>query len=152
MHRIKKLKVFITLTTIQFGVVLGASKSVAFHSSLPASTETQPAGASGILGDLQEIGNKVYGQAAPTDIRIVIGNVVQMLLGFVGVVFLLLIIYGGMRWMTSGGNEDNIKKAKKIITNATVGLVIVVISYAAASFIFNSLIGAVSEVPVNTGA
>lgn len=72
----------------------------------------------------------------------IIGDLIRGLLGFLGVIFLILIIYGGFLWMTSAGNEDRISKAKKIIANSAIGLFIVVISFALTTFIFDVIIQA----------
>jgi len=65
--------------------------------------------------------------------------IIQYALGFLGLLFLILIISGGYQWMTAGGNEESIGKAKKRIINATIGLVIVLTAYIITSFIFASL-------------
>ena len=53
-----------------------------------------------------------------------------MVLGFMGAIFLVLAIYGGYNWMMARGNEDMVEKAKKTITNATIGLIVVLSAYA----------------------
>jgi hypothetical protein len=47
--------------------------------------------------------------------------------------------------MTAGGNEDQVKKAKKFITNALIGLVITLSAYALTSFIVGQAITAVTQ-------
>jgi len=59
----------------------------------------------------------------------------------------VFIVYGGAMWMTSGGNEEQIKKAKGMIVNAIIGLVIVLLAYAISSFIIDKLAGAVATMP-----
>jgi len=68
--------------------------------------------------------------------------IVQYILGFLGVIFLVLVIIGGYQWMTAGGNEESITKAKKRIINATIGIVIVLGAYIITDFIFMSIITA----------
>jgi len=63
------------------------------------------------------------------------GNVIGTVLSFLGVIFLILTIAGGIMWMTAGGNQEQVGKAKKLITSAVIGLVIVFASYALTSFI-----------------
>jgi len=46
--------------------------------------------------------------------------IAKALLSVVGAVFMILIIWAGVRWMTAGGNEDKIKKAKHLITNTVI--------------------------------
>ena len=64
-----------------------------------------------------------------------IGDIIGLVLSFVGVIFLLLIIYGGISWMFSAGNEQKVEKAKNIIINAVIGLVIVFAAYFITDFI-----------------
>jgi Type IV secretion system pilin/Bacterial Ig-like domain len=76
------------------------------------------------------------------DIRVIIGRIIQVALGLVGVVLLVYIIYAGFLWMTSGGNEEKVADAKKILRNAIIGLVIILAAFSIAQFIITSLIGA----------
>ena len=64
-----------------------------------------------------------------------IGDIVGSVLGVLGTVFLLIIVIGGIMWMTSGGNEDQVRKSKSTITAAAIGLIVVFLSYALARFI-----------------
>jgi len=63
----------------------------------------------------------------------------KTLLGLMGVVFFILILYGGFKWMTAAGNDDTIKKAKKIIISAVIGLAIVTAAYSIAYFISSAI-------------
>lgn len=83
------------------------------------------------LDNLRDIGEQIYG-TGDIDIKKTIGNIVQVLLGFVGTIFIILIIVAGVQWMTSGGNEEKIKQAKRHLVNATIGLTIVFMAYAIA--------------------
>ncbi len=64
-----------------------------------------------------------------TDIRVIIANIIKVALGLLGLVVLVLILYGGYLWMTAGGNEEQITSAKKILLNGTVGLAIILSAY-----------------------
>lgn len=59
-----------------------------------------------------------------------IGQMIAVVLSLLGVLFLILTIYAGLLWMTAGGNTENVKKAKSILLNSVVGLIIVLSSYA----------------------
>ena len=85
-----------------------------------------------VLGDLKDIGTAVYGTDKAADLKQVVASLVQIVLGFVGIIFVILIIWGGLEWMTSGGNEQKIESAKNRIKNATIGLVLVVLAYTIA--------------------
>lgn len=70
-----------------------------------------------------------------TDITQALGGLVGALLAFIGVFFLLLIIYGGFTWMNARGNEAQAQKAKETIEAAAIGLVIVLAAYAITRFV-----------------
>lgn len=69
-----------------------------------------------------------------TDPRVIIGNGIKTVLGIIGSVALAVFIYGGVLWLTSGGNETRIKKGKDVILWATLGLVIIFAAYAIVGF------------------
>jgi len=70
-----------------------------------------------------------------SDINQIIALIIQSVLGILGVIFLILIIYGGAIWMTAEGDEEKVKRAQKIIRNATIGLLIVISAYAISYFV-----------------
>lgn len=74
-----------------------------------------------------------------TTLAEVILIVINAVLSFLGIIFLVLIIYGGYTWMFAGGNEQTVDRAKKIITNSTVGVAIVLASAAIAQFVIKTL-------------
>ena len=64
------------------------------------------------------------------DIAKVVGSVINVALSLVGLIFLILMVYGGYLWLTSRGDEGQIDKSKEIIRAAIIGLVIVMSAYA----------------------
>jgi hypothetical protein len=68
-----------------------------------------------------------------------VGNIINILLGFLGVIAVVLILIGGFKWMTSQGNEEKIGEAKKLLGAGVVGLVIIFVAYALAYFIITQL-------------
>ncbi len=65
------------------------------------------------------------------------GQIIGTVLSFVGVLFLILMIYAGITWMTAQGNETQVTKAKDQLINAIIGLVIIFAAYAITTFIGN---------------
>lgn len=63
------------------------------------------------------------------------GQIIGIILSFVGVVFLILMIYAGILWMTARGNEQQVSKAKDLLINATIGMIIVFSAYALTTFL-----------------
>lgn len=72
---------------------------------------------------------------------VVIGGIINVVLGLMGLAAVIIIIIGGFMWMTSGGSEEKVKKAKSLMGYAIMGLIIVLIAYAAAAFIIDKLTG-----------
>ncbi len=83
-----------------------------------------------------------YGGSAPIQsLPEAIGRFVGAILAFVGVAFLILMIYGGFTWMTARGNEQEVEKAKDLITQAIIGLVIVLSAYAITAYVSDIIFG-----------
>jgi hypothetical protein len=89
---------------------------------------------------LSETGGAVYGNDTPPEVGEFIGtNIILPAFSIVGIIFLLLTVYAGFLWMTAGGKEAQVAKAKTILVSSIIGAVIVGASYAITNFIFNSI-------------
>jgi len=66
----------------------------------------------------------------PTDIEQAIMNVTNYILGFIAIIATLVIIWGGVQYLTAGGNEDTVANAKKTIAAGVIGMVIAGLAYA----------------------
>jgi hypothetical protein len=86
---------------------------------------------------LQTTAENIGYSSQPATPEMIISQSIKMILAFLGIIFLGLIIYGGILWMTAAGNEPTVDKAKKIIEEATIGLVIVIAAYAVTFFVIN---------------
>lgn len=73
------------------------------------------------------------------DVKVTIAKYVSIALEMVGVIFLILFIYGGFMWMFSKGNETKITEAKGLLVNAVIGLVIIFSAYVITSFVMTSV-------------
>jgi hypothetical protein len=77
-----------------------------------------------------------YGGTPPAaDIPLTIGKIVGVGLAFIGVLFLILMIYGGFTWMMARGNQQDVTKAKDLFEAAIIGLIIVMAAYAITAYI-----------------
>jgi hypothetical protein len=86
-----------------------------------------------------------YGQQPTTDqLPTIIGRLIGVAIGFLGVVLLLYLLWGGFIWMTAGGDEKKVGKARDMIKNAIIGLVIIVAAYSIASYVVVQLSGAIT--------
>ncbi|MBI4281380.1 hypothetical protein HY625_01005 [Candidatus Uhrbacteria bacterium] len=83
--------------------------------------------------------NAGFAQADANSSQAFIGTIINAFLGLLGVAFLGLLIYGGYTWMTAQGNEEGVGTAKKIITQAVIGLAIVLAAYVISYFVVSTL-------------
>ncbi len=81
-----------------------------------------------------------FGPARFANIASLINIIIPFLLIALAVIFLVMLLLGAFTWITSGGTPENLKKAQKIFTFAVMGLVIVLLSFAAVRII-NLLLG-----------
>ena len=68
-----------------------------------------------------------------------VGQIVGSLLAFIGVIFFVLVIYAGFKWMISTGNEKNVSEAKSLLVSAVIGLVIILAAYSITAFVGRQL-------------
>ncbi|MDD4996117.1 MAG: hypothetical protein PHW15_01385 [Patescibacteria group bacterium] len=79
------------------------------------------------------------------DISAITGKIMGTIFTLTGVFLLILVIIGGIMWMTAGGKEDQVKKAKALFQNAFIGLIIIVLAYAISRFVIENLSKATSK-------
>ncbi len=79
------------------------------------------------------------------DVSVIIGEIVQWLLVFLGVIFLALMVYAGLLWMTAAGNDEKISKSKSIMASAALGLFLVLAASAITYFVMSNLMGAIGK-------
>ncbi len=77
-----------------------------------------------------------------TSLPVLVGTILNGVLSLVGVVFMVIIVWGGFLWMTARGNDQQVEKAKNLITSAVIGLVIIAGGYAITNFVLTQIIGA----------
>ena len=66
-------------------------------------------------------------------------NIFDYILGLVGSLALLVFVYGGILFLFSGGNSDQVQKGKSALKGAVIGLIIVFCSYVIVHFVSNAL-------------
>lgn len=75
-----------------------------------------------------------------TSLAGVIGMIVSAFLGILGVIFVVLIIIAGYKWMMATGEEQKVTEAKDTLRRAIIGLTIIVGAYAIWMYVFDKLI------------
>lgn len=71
-----------------------------------------------------------------------VGDIVKGLLSLLGVVFAIFLIYGGILWMTAGGEQSRLERAKSIIKNSVIGIIITFGAYAISYFVIDIVLKA----------
>ncbi len=100
---------------------------------------SQAAGTFDPKGDLAQAEKGLYQGAQPTSLPVYIGMIIRYVLGTVGVVLTVIIVYAGFLWLTAGGNSDQVGKAKKLLINGFVGLLITLGANSIAHFVIDRL-------------
>jgi uncharacterized membrane protein YidH (DUF202 family) len=102
-------------------------------------------GATGANFGIDNVNSGLNGALSGGDPREMIGRIINVALGFLGVIAVVIILMGGFKWMTAGGNEDKVAEAKKLLGAGVIGLVIVLAAWSVASFVIGSIYNATSD-------
>lgn len=107
--------------------------------TIPALAQTQTNTKSGIF---DKMGGAISGFDLPSGgenpdeaAQGIIGRLISAFLSLFGIIFMVLMIYGGYKWMMARGNDDEVTKAKSLIRGAVIGLIIVLSAYAISLFV-----------------
>lgn len=76
---------------------------------------------------------------------VVVFNIVQVVLGFLGIVGAIMMIYAGFLWLTSGGEEEKAKQGRTLLFQALIGTLIVLTAYTITYFVIDRLTKAVTS-------
>lgn len=76
---------------------------------------------------------------AESGAQILIGRIIGIFISLFGTFFLILILYGGFKWMNAKGNQEEMEKAKKVLQSAIIGFIIVMLAYGISYFVTSQL-------------
>ncbi len=121
-------------------IAVGAGLALALSTTaLPAFAQ----GLGGAQGELVNAGKAAYGTGVVSrPLEVVVGQIINAFLSLFGVLFLALMVYGGYLWMNARGNDQQVEKAKNLITAAVIGLVIALSGYIITRFIVSGILTA----------
>ncbi|MCR4280446.1 MAG: hypothetical protein NUV82_03420 [Candidatus Komeilibacteria bacterium] len=123
---------------------------IALISVLPSALVAGTAAQENFEDVLKEVGGTAYynepdAEPAVTSPGYIAGEVIKIALSFIGLIFVIFIIVSGFQWMTAGGNEDAITKARKRMVNATIGLIIVLGAFVITDYVLVRVINIIVE-------
>ena len=130
----KKITTLFVLFALVFGVAIMAAPTFALDGDL----------AENIRANTEDIGETVYGESANEGDLLTarIAEIIKVVLGFLGVVVVIIVIYAGFLWMTAGGTSEKVEKAKSWMINAVIGLAIILSAHAITDFVIERLLEA----------
>lgn len=120
------------------------SSTLSFIAALLAATVEANALTTSLLDRVNIARNVAWGPTAQQSIGLIAGSIIQTALGLLGVLFVVLLTYGGFLWLTSAGEEEKAKKARDLIVNSLIGIFIVIAAYSLAYFVLSRLAPAVT--------
>ena len=95
-------------------------------------------------GNQQNEVQNALGLGNAQDPRIIAASIINVILGFLGLIAVVIVLLGGFKWMTAGGNEDKIEEAKHMLTAGLIGLIIIIASWGISKFVLNLVFTAVN--------
>lgn len=95
-----------------------------------------------LTGKLKNVGGNAGYSAEVTENTLpnTVGNIIKALLSLLGIIFMSYIVYAGYLWMTAAGNDEKITKAKHIIRDGIIGLIVILSAAGIYYFIAEFLI------------
>lgn len=73
-----------------------------------------------------------------SDMATAIGKAIKMGTGILGSIALIMVLYGGILWMTSSGNAEKIRQATDILVWSSLGIVVILASYGLVDYVFEA--------------
>jgi len=89
--------------------------------------------------ELESGASSAHNKDTPTELKVIIKNITNTALFIIGAVSVLMLIYGGIRYTISGGDEKSITAAKNTIIYGVVGIVVAISAYAIVNFVITAL-------------
>jgi hypothetical protein len=128
-----KIKQFVIFSA--FAVMIALPSFVAMPANALSEDGAKIFGGTENATNLQ--GNTFGGDKDPQQIA---AGVINILMGFLGLVAVVIILFGGFKWMTAAGNEDKIEEAKKLLVAGIIGLVIILSAWGIATFVIDQIL------------
>jgi hypothetical protein len=127
-------------------VGLAATAAIAAATALPTVTFAQSNLTGNDLG-LNAIGGSGGIKLGGGDVRTTAARIINVALGFLGIIAVVIVLIGGFKYMVSGGNEEKTSEAKNMIVAGIIGLAIILSAWAITTFVISSLLSATQESP-----
>jgi len=81
------------------------------------------------------------------DVIRIIGNILNAILGFVGIIFFVQVLWAGIRWMTAGGNDEVVKESKSTLKVSVIGIAIALSAFIITNFVLVQVRNVINAAP-----
>ena len=102
---------------------------------LPVMASAQSSGF--LTGGLESFASET--ELPTSNLQATVARILNAALGLLGLVAVVIILIGGFKWMTAMGNEENVKKARQLIIQGVIGLIIIVLAFSIAQFVLGAI-------------
>jgi hypothetical protein len=98
------------------------------------------------LGDgVKNVAGEYAADNTEKNLEVVVGNIINVALSITGSLLVIYLIYAGFLWMTAEGDTKKVDKAREIIKQSLIGLVIIVAAYAISNYVVLKLAGTIGN-------
>jgi len=98
-----------------------------------------------VNSEMGNFGKESWGTEDPVYLPVLIGRIINVALGILGIVLLYVMIRGGFFYMTAGGDNTQVQKAKDWLKNGIIGLVIILMAYSISTFVIHKIINSIGN-------
>ncbi len=130
-----------TLRTKKF-LSFAATIAIAAAVVIPSATFAQPVADPYGIDAVGESGLNLSGG----DVRQTAARLINVALGFLGIIAVIIVLIGGFKYMLSGGDSSKTEEARKLIISGIIGLAIILSAWAITSFVVSRLVEATTQV------
>ncbi len=147
------MRLFLLALTLFCGAAFVFGLAAPALAAPPPQTTQQDATKNLLEGNLKKAGETGAGYSAKgrTNPLGIVTVIIKTAMSLLGLVFLGLTVYGGYLWMTAGGNETQVEKAKKTLSSGVIGLAIVLAGYIISINVLAALLKATGQTPAPLG-
>jgi hypothetical protein len=139
-----------TTATLLAGRALAATDPAVTNGTTDGTTITDGTGTTNITTPIQDGASAARGDGMPAELigpDGIFTRITNTILYAVGVISVVMLIWGGIRYVTSGGDSKKVTDAKNTILYAIIGLIIAILSYAIVNFIISAVGGTPTPAP-----
>ena len=146
MHKyLKYLLPLVAFVAVLQMTLVPALPAAAQNSNNPLENAGHYLGQTNLGGNTND--NPATSDSSATRLFLFIGQIINAAFGLLGIVFVALTIYAGFLWMTAQGDTKAVDKSKAILTQAIIGLVIMILAYSITGFVLRSINVATGNAP-----